>query len=98
MKFLVGAASIGYPMSVREVRAIVSAIMAKKMGVELFEVSQGWWEKFRHRHPELSLRRSEPLAFSQAVSLTREVVDIYSFGVGTGREQSPLKARLNFQL
>jgi len=69
VKFLLGAASIGYPKSVREVRAIVSAIMAKKMGAESVEVSQKWWEKFRQRHPELSLRRAEPLAFRRSICL-----------------------------
>ena len=54
-KFLVGAGSIGYPKTVREVKAIVGAIVARKQGLEVATVSQGWWEKFRRRHPELSL-------------------------------------------
>ena len=76
-KFLVGAASIGYPKTVREVKAIVGAIVAKKQGVEVATVSQGWWEKFRRRHPELSLRSAEPLAYHRATTLTREVMDTY---------------------
>ena len=62
-KFLVGAGSIGYPKIVRELKAIVGAIVARKQGLEVATVSQGWWEKFRHRHPELWLRSAEPLAY-----------------------------------
>ena len=76
-KFLVGAASIGYPKTVREVKAIVGAIVARKQGLEVAMVSQGWWEKFRRRHPELSLRSAEPLAHHRAITLTREVMDTY---------------------
>lgn len=77
VKFLIGAASIGYPKTVREVKAIVGAIVARKQGLEAATVSQGWWEKFRRRHPELSLRSAEPLAYQRATALTREVMDTY---------------------
>jgi len=75
VEFLLGAASIGYPKTVWEVKAIVEAIVARKQGLETVTVSQGWWEKFRHRHPKLSLRSAESLAFHRAISVTTEVVD-----------------------
>jgi len=73
---LLGLASIGYPKTVQEVRAIVGAIVAHKQGIETVNVTQGWW-KFRHRHPKLSLRSAESLAFHRAISVTTEVVDNY---------------------
>jgi len=77
VEFLLGAASIGYPKTVREVKAIVGAIVARKQGLETVTVSQGWWEKFRRRHLKLSLRSAESLAFHRAISVTTEVVDNY---------------------
>ena len=53
------ASEVGYAKSVREVRAVVSAIVAKKYGVKEFVVSMGWWESFQSRHPELTLRAGE---------------------------------------
>ena len=40
-------------------------------------VSQGWWDKFRKRHPELVLRSSEMLAYKRAVAVNKEVIDHY---------------------
>ena len=36
-----------------------------------------WWQKFRARHPELTLRTSDNLDRSRTSSLTKEVVDEY---------------------
>ena len=77
VRFLIGCAEVGYAKSVREVRTLVSAIMAKKRGCESFVVSHGWWESFCRRHPGLSLRRGESLAYRRAVSTTREAMDRY---------------------
>ena len=41
----------GCAKSVKDVRAIVGAIVAKKQGVV---VSHGWWDRFRQRHPHLA--------------------------------------------
>ena len=65
------------PNTAREVKAIVGAIVARKQGLEVATVSQGWWEKFRRRHPELLLQSAEPLAHHHAITLTREVMDTY---------------------
>ena len=51
--FLIGGAEIGYPKSVRGVRALVGAILSKKRGDTVDCVSTGWWERFRNRHPTL---------------------------------------------
>jgi len=55
----------------------VGDIVACKQGLETVTGSQGWWKKFRCRHPKLSLRSAESLAFYCAMSVTTEVVDNY---------------------
>ena len=47
VRWLEGCAEIGCAKSIREVRAVVGAIMAKKQNVECIVVSHGWWDRFR---------------------------------------------------
>ena len=63
--FLIGSAEIGYPKSVREFRALVGVF------------STGWWERFRNRHPTLSLRQGKSLAYKRAMATNREIIDKY---------------------
>ena len=72
-----GCASIGYAKSVREVRSIVGAIVAAMNNLENVVVSHGWWDRFRARHPNLTLRTGESLAYHRAVSTNRVVIDKY---------------------
>ena len=76
-KWLEGCAEIGCAKSVREVRAVVGAIVAKKHNAECAVVSHGWWDRFRARHPHLTLRAGESLAYVRAVSTNRTVLDKY---------------------
>ena len=79
-------------------KAVVGAIVARKRGLQIATVSQGWWEKFRCRNPKLSLS-AESLAFHRSVSLTREVVDTYFDLLEETLEQNLLiKTSINFQL
>ena len=41
------------------------------------EVSYGWWESFRKRHPKLCLRTASVVSKSRAIASNREVVDRY---------------------
>lgn len=75
--WLEGCADVGCAKSVREVRAIVGGIVAKKQGLELTAVSHGWWDRFRARHPQLRLRSGESLAYVRAVCSNRVVLDRY---------------------
>ena len=77
VKWLIGCAEVGYAKSIREVRAIVGATVAKKLQVEQATVSHGWWDRFRQRHPNLTLRAGESLAFIRAVSTNRQVINKY---------------------
>ena len=41
------------------------------------EVTKGWWDSFRKRHPNLKLRQAEPLAYTRAMANDREVINKY---------------------
>ena len=71
VQFLIGSADIGYPKSVREVRALVGAILSRNADSDVGCVSTGWWERFKKRHPNLSLRQGESLAYKRAIATNR---------------------------
>ncbi len=75
--WLEGCAEIGYAKTVREVRGVVGAIVASKNNLESVVVSHGWWDRFRSRHPRLTLRTGEGLAYRRAVGTNRIVIDKY---------------------
>ena len=77
VRFLIGCAEVGCAKSVREVRGLVGAIVARKHGLVEFVVSNGWWDRFRARHPQLTLRAGESLAYRGWVAINREVIDHY---------------------
>ncbi len=77
VEFLIGCAEVGYPKSVREVRAYVDSMLADKYHVDSFHVSHGWWERFRQRHKQLSLRMGESLSHKRAIAMSPEVFDKY---------------------
>ena len=58
-RWLEGCAQIGYAKSVKEVRAIVGAIVAKKFNLSSIVISHGWWDRFRQRHPNFILSELE---------------------------------------
>ena len=71
--FLIGCASIGYAKSRKDVLAIAQQIISThKPGVE---ITKGWWDPFRHRHPEVSLRQAEPLSYAKADANNPEVIE-----------------------
>lgn len=77
VRWLEGCASIGYAKSVREVRSVVGAIVAAKNNLENVVVSRGWWDRFRSRHPHLTLRTGESLAYHRAISTNLVIIDKY---------------------
>ena len=69
--------AIQRPKTVKEVRAMVGKIVAKKQHQDIGStapVSHGWWEKFQKRHHELSLRSSETLSQRRAVAMSPAVL------------------------
>lgn len=55
-------------------KIIMSKIISKKYGY-IVNVSQGWWDKFQKRHPELALQSSEMLAYKYAIAVNKAVID-----------------------
>ena len=55
---------------------LVRATMIKK-GKENAPVTNGWWDSFMKRHPELTLRTPEKLAYVWAIMGNKEVISAY---------------------
>ena len=71
--FLVECARFGFPRTRKQVIAIAQSVASQRhSGVE---VSSGWWQSFRHRHPEIVLRNPE--ALSRARYISQSVIDEY---------------------
>ena len=75
VRFLFKCSSIGYAKSRKEVLAIVQKILLEK-GIEKF-VSNGWWESFRHRHPEVTLRSAEKHSNARRAASNYQVLTKY---------------------
>lgn len=73
--FLRRGASIGYAKSRQEVMSLVQRILHSK-GIDR-HVSNGWWESFCQRHPNLTLRAPVPLSEARAVATDPEMLDSY---------------------
>ena len=76
--FLVGCASIGYAKSRKDALVIVQQILYSRNVTT--EVTRGWWESFRRRHPDLTLRQAEPLSYSLAAASNPDIINRY-FGL-----------------
>ena len=66
--FLIGCASVGYAKSRKDVLSIVQQILYSR-GVTA-EVTQGWWDSFRTRHPNLKLRQLSHLHMPELWQMT----------------------------
>ncbi len=73
--FLRRSASIDYAKSRKEVMALVQRIISCK-GIDR-TVSNGWWESFCRRHPNLTLRAPVPLSQARAVATDPDMLDSY---------------------
>ena len=73
IEFLVGCASIGYAKSRSDVLAIAQQI-ARTRDPHV-EVTKGWWDSYRKRHPEIMLCHAEPLSYARASANNPEVIE-----------------------
>ena len=73
--FISQCASIGCAKTKKEVLCIVEAVLASK-GLSR-HISNGWWESFRRRHPEFSLRTAEKLSYSRLVVTDASIMNKY---------------------
>ena len=75
VSFLIKCARIGYPHTRKQVMALVQAI-AKGKGIET-TISDGWWERFKQRHSNITLRIAAPLSFARAMASDRDSLNNY---------------------
>ncbi len=75
VRFILGASSMGYARTKKEVLAIVDTVLATK-GI-FVTVSNGWFESFKVRHPCLSLRSAEKLSYARFVATDPVILNNY---------------------
>ena len=73
--FLRRCAAIGYPKSRKDLMELVQRILEGK-GIE-HQVSNGWWNAFCKRNPNLTLRAPATLSQARVSATDREVIDNY---------------------
>ena len=66
---------IGYSRTKRDILAIVQSACEKKG--RMVSVTHGWWNSFRRRHPELSIRKAEGLGYPRTVAFDPVVINRY---------------------
>ena len=74
-QFLRSCAQIGYARTRQQVIALVQNVVNKK-GLNV-RVTSGWWESFRHRHKDLTLRSAERLSHARMMASAPGVLDNY---------------------
>ena len=73
--FLKGCAKMGYPRTRKDVIGLVQTVLQAK-GRDTV-LSTGWWESFKKRHPDLSLRTAEQLAQVRSRCCNKEALEDY---------------------
>ncbi len=76
VSFLCGSARMGYARMKKDIMAIVEEVVVSK-GKQQVHVSNGWWEAFRQRHPNLTLRTVEKLSYARSMASDVNVIDRY---------------------
>ena len=75
VEFIAGCASVGYAKSRKEVQAIAQQIAACRN--PQVQLTKGWWDSFKGRHPEVTLRQAEPLSYARAVATDSAIITKY---------------------
>ena len=73
--FLKNCAKVGYARNRLPVISLVQQIVARE-NLDV-NVTHGWWESFKRRHKDLTLRTAEPLAYVCMVSSSTAMLDNY---------------------
>ena len=74
-EFLVGCASVGFARSCQQVLELVLEVVTHKR--RDVRVSHGWWESYRRRHPNLSLRTATPVSYARMVGSDPRIIAKY---------------------
>ena len=73
--FILEAAKIGFTRTRKDIMSLVqTTVNAKGKNIT---ISSGWWDGFKKRHPQVSLRMAEHLASNRASSCTPDVLNNY---------------------
>ena len=75
VEYLIGCASVGYAKSCEDVLAIAQQIVSTCD--PKVEITRGWWDSFRARHPEITLRHAEPLSYVRAAACSPDTINRY---------------------
>ena len=73
--FLIRTSSIGYGRCRKEVIALVERILLARG--ERKKVSNGWWQKFLKRYPQLTLRTPAALSYSRVHAADQDSINAY---------------------
>ena len=74
-EFLAGCASVGFARSRQQVLELVQEVVNRKG--HTVRVSHGWWDSFRQRHPNLTLRTASPLSYARVMGSDPAVIGKY---------------------
>jgi hypothetical protein len=77
VKFIIGCADVGYARSRKQIIATVESYLVNVKGYPGVTLSNGWWEKFRARHPKISVRTAERLAYCRSISCDPRILGSY---------------------
>ena len=75
VRFIFRCTEIGYSRTRTEILATVQMICERK-GLNV-QVSSGWWDAFRSRHPSLSVRMAEGLGCARVAAFDNVIMDRY---------------------
>ena len=75
VNFLIGCSNIGYAHTKAQVLSLVQQVVTAK-GLKV-QVTHGWWDSFRRRHPNITLRTAELVSHSRGLSGHPEVLMRY---------------------
>ena len=73
--FIIGCSSICYSKTIKEILVVVQRTLELR-GVHK-DTSYGWWESFRKRHPNLTLRVATSLSKARVLASNQVVLDHY---------------------
>ena len=71
--FLLETAKIGYAHTRKQVLALVQQMVNSK-GIAT-TVTNGWWERYVQRHPNITLRVAVPFSYARAMATGRKVIN-----------------------
>lgn len=75
--FLVKCSEMGYPHTRQQILALVQQILNSKNIVAAVTITHGWWNRFRQRHPFITLRSAVPLSYVRAMAQDKGSIEKY---------------------